>query len=187
MKANSNSWGTTFIKHYPPNPKLTKVFKNTSCKSFAPATRTLTGYGYTEEYYPWMNLKNTKPWCLCLAPDKSPILHSWLHVLRECPCHTTFRPILEDIISDLHDTDWNLASFREPKTRLLFLIEFMHQSGAFTKLDIPFTFVLTLPLKWPTSAEPPWATHSPFLSPYLFFFCFYWYSFHCIASQFLPS
>ena len=148
VKANPNSRGTAFTNYYPPKPKPTKVFKDTSHELFAQATQTLTGHSYTGEYYSRMKLENAKPW-LCSTLDGAPVFHSRLHVLRECPRHTPFRSILEDVIPDLHDADWDLASLGGPKTLLPFLIKFMARSGAFTKLDIPFSLNLILPPERP--------------------------------------
>ena len=109
----------------------------------------LTGHGYTGEYYSRMKLENTKPWCLCSSSDGAPVFHTRSHILKKCPRHTPFRHILEDVIPDLHDADWDLASLGEPKTLLPFLISFMNESGAFTKLDIPFSLNLILPPEQP--------------------------------------
>ena len=149
VKADPNSRGTAFINYYPPKPKPTNVFKNTSHELFARATQTLTGHGYTGEYYSRMKLENTKPWCLCSSSDGAPIFHTCSHILKECPHHTPFRHILEDVIPDLHDANWDLASLGELMTLLPFLISFMNESGAFTKLDIPFSLNLILPLEQP--------------------------------------
>ena len=149
VKADPNSRGTAFINYYPPKPKPTNVFKNTSRELFARATQTLTGHGYTGEYYSRMKLENTKPWCLCSSSAGAPVFHTRSHVLKECPRHAPFRHILEDAIPDLHDADWDLASLGEPKTLLPFLIEFMTCSGAFTKLDVPFSLNLILPPERP--------------------------------------
>ena len=87
-----------------------------------------------------MKLENTKPWCLCSSSDGAPVFHTRSHILKECPRYAPF---------DLHDADWDLTSLGEPKTLLPFLISFMNESGAFTKLDIPFSLNLILPPERP--------------------------------------
>jgi len=51
------------------------------------------------------------------------------------------------------DPAWELARLGEPRSRLPGLMSFLNDSGAFTKLDIPFSLNLILPP--PRPKKPP--------------------------------
>ena len=140
----SRSLGTRFINHYGVSPIPTKEFLNTDRELFGRVTQTLSGHGYTGEYYSRMKL-DASPWCLCSANPGAPVFHTRYHVLRECSRHASSRHYLLAHNPDLHDASWDLALLGEPQTRLSSLISFMSDSGAFTKLDIPFSLNLILP------------------------------------------
>ena len=144
----SRSLGTCFINHYGVLPIHTTEFINTNRELFRRVTQTLSGHGYMGEYYSRMKL-DASLWRLCSATPGAPVLHTHYHVLWECSQHASSRHYLLAHNPDLHDASWDLALLGEPKTRLSSLISFMSDSGAFTKLDIPFSLNLILPLVRP--------------------------------------
>jgi len=145
--------GTAFLEHFPVKRTPYVVFKSTPREVYSRATQTLTGHGYTGEYYNRFNLPDTSPWCLCTLADGAPVFHTRDHVLRDCPRHSTSRPILERSDEFLMDPAWELARLGEPRSRLPGLMSFLNDSGAFTKLDIPFSLNLILPP--PRPKKPP--------------------------------
>ena len=79
----SHSLGSRFINHYGISPIPTNEFINTNCELFGQVTQTLSGHGYTGEYYSRMKL-DVSPWCLCSANPGALVFHTRYHVLREC-------------------------------------------------------------------------------------------------------
>ena len=123
-----------------PTSTPTDLFKQTTRELFARMTQTLTGHGYTGEYYQRMKL-DASPWCLCSSSLGAPVLHSRRHVLSLCPRHTRHRHLLNIALTD-PDLDFlELGVLSNLKS----LLHFMHVSGAFTKLDRPFHLDLILP------------------------------------------
>jgi ribonuclease HI len=144
--------GTKFLEVYPVTRIPTAFFKSTPREVFGRVTQTLTGHGYTGEYYERLHLEES-PWCLCSRdnPD-TPTLMTRLHVLRECPRYSQHRSILSEAIPDIMDPTWEPHLLAEPKALPAF-VEFLTKSGAFTKLGIPFHLDLILPP--PRDPKPP--------------------------------
>ena len=113
----SRSLGTRFINHYGVSPIPTTEFINTDCELFRRVTQTLSGHGYTGEYYSRMKL-DASPWCLCSATPGAPVLHMHYHVLQECSRHASSHHYLLAHNPDLHNASWDLALLGELKTRL---------------------------------------------------------------------
>ena len=129
-----------FTPQYHTSSTPTDLFKQTTRELFARMTQTLTGHGYTGEYYRRMKL-DASPWCLCSSSLGAPVLHSRRHVLSLCPRHARHRHLLTVALTD-PDLDFlELGVLSNLKS----LLRFMHVSGAFTKLDRPFHLDLILP------------------------------------------
>lgn len=129
-----------FTPQYHVSAKPTDLFKQTTRELFGRMTQTLTGHGYTGEYYRRMKL-DASPWCLCSSTPGALVLHSRRHVLSLCPRHSRYRHILTTALTD-PDLDFlELGVLSNLKS----LLHFMHVSGAFTKLDRPFHLDLILP------------------------------------------
>ena len=130
----------SFTPQYPITETPNDIFKQTTRELFGRMTQTLTGHGYTGEYYQHMKL-DTSPWCACSTNPGAPVLHTRWHVLALCPRHARFRHILPTALTD-PDLDFlELGVISNLKS----LLHFMHVSGAFTKLDRPFHLDLILP------------------------------------------
>ena len=130
-----------FAYTYPLSATPSDLFKETTRELFGRLTQTLTGHGYTGEYYTKMHIPDASPWCLCSTIVEAPVFHSRRHVLAHCPRHDSFRPILKDA---LRNPELDMKDIGDPKP-LKSLLHFMHASGAFTKLDRPFHLNLILP------------------------------------------
>lgn len=130
----------SFVPQYPISPTPIDLFKLTTRELFGRMTQTLTGHGYTGEYYRRMKL-DASHWCHCSAELGAPVFHTRRHVLSLCPRHARHRHILAVALTD-PDLDFvELGVISHLKT----LLHFMHVSGAFTKLDKPFHLDLILP------------------------------------------
>ena len=129
-----------FTPQYQVSSKPNDLFKQTTRELFGRMTQTLTGHGYTGEYYQRMRL-DASPWCLCTAEVGAPVLHSRRHVLSLCPRHSRYRHILTAALTDPDMDYMELGVISNLKS----LLHFMHVSGAFTKLNRPFHIDLILP------------------------------------------
>ena len=144
--------GVAVTRFYPPKTTPTTIFKDTPREVFGRVTQTLSGHGYTGEYYARMRIPESL-WCLCSTSDGAPVFNSRHHVLKECRRYSRDRRILIDDIPNLLDPDWQVASLGEPKKALPAFVRFLENSGAFTKLGIPFKLNLILPP--PRPKKPP--------------------------------
>ena len=136
---------TKFLEVFPVTRIPNAFFKSTPHEIFRRTTQTLSGHGYTGEYYKRMFL-NESPWCLCSRNNPgAPILMTRLHVLRECSRYQQHRHILTKAIPDFMDQTWLPHLLAEPKHALPALAKFLEKSGALTKLGIPFHIDLILP------------------------------------------
>ena len=143
-----SSPGTTFINHYYPNPNPSSIFLGTPREIYSKVSQTLSGHGYTREYFTKMKIPES-PWCLCSTSIGAPVYNTCLHILRECQRYSSSRHLLTDDIPDLHDPNWKIKNLGEPKKALLALISFLDKSGAFTKLGVPFHLNPILPPERP--------------------------------------
>ena len=141
LKYRRSTGSLDFVYLYPLTPTPTALFKETTRELFGRLTQTLTGHGYTGEFYTKFHIADASPWCLCSTSVGAPVFHSRRHVLSQCPRHSQFRSILKDA---LRDPDLDMRMLGDPSS-LKSLLHFMHVSGAFTKLDRPFSLDLILP------------------------------------------
>ena len=133
------SSGSRFVYRIPVSAAPSDVFKDTPKELFGRLTQTLSGHGYTGEYYLRMRIPNASPWCPCSPVPL--ILQTRRHILLHCPRYAHFRHLLHsDIRADDFNIDW-LGSPDYTKS----LLHFMHKSGAFTRAGIPFSLHLYLP------------------------------------------
>ena len=140
-KRRRSTGSLDFAFSYPLSATPSDLFKETTKELFGRLTQTLTGHGYTGEFYSKFQITDASPWCLCSSTMGAPFLHTRRHVLSLCPRHTRFRHILKD---NLRDPDLDLCEIGDPSS-IKSLLHFMHVSGAFTKLDRPFSLDLILP------------------------------------------
>ena len=75
-----SSPGTAFINHYHPNPNPSSIFLGTPREVYGRVSQTLSGHGYTGEYYAKMKIPES-PWCLCLTSVGAPVYNNRLHIL----------------------------------------------------------------------------------------------------------
>ena len=137
---NAVSPGSSFVHRIPISASPSDTFKDTPKELFGRLTQTLSGHGYTGEYYLRMRIPNTSPWCPCSTPT-SPVLQTRRHILLQCPRYDPFRHLLhKDILEEDFNIDW-LGSPDYTKS----LLHFMHKSGAFTRSGSPFSLNLYLP------------------------------------------
>ncbi|KAF9642985.1 hypothetical protein BDM02DRAFT_3104989 [Thelephora ganbajun] len=78
-----------------------KFFRSTPRELYGRVVQTVTGHGYTGEYYTEMSLDQS-PWCPC-STDGAPIHQTCLHILRECRRYNAHRHTLSQAIPDLFD------------------------------------------------------------------------------------
>ena len=128
-----------------------KTRKRESIEPIFMTVQTLTRHGYFREYYVDKGIDHP-PWCLCLANLRAPIYHTRLHVLQHCRQHAPYHDILTTDIPQLMGVDWGLEQLGAPNPVLQAFINFLKQSGAFTKLDVPFKLNLILPPQPPPPA-----------------------------------
>ena len=140
-KRRRSTGSLDFTFSYPLSATPSDLFKETTKELFGRLTQTLTGHGYTGEFYSKFRITDASPWCLCSSTMGAPVLHTRRHVLSLCPRHTRFRHILKD---NLRDPNLDLCELGDPSS-IKSLLHFMHVSGAFTKLDRPFSLDLILP------------------------------------------
>ena len=88
-----------FTPQYPISPTPSDLFKQTTRELFGRMTQTLTGHGYTGEYYRRMNL-DASYWCSCSVEMGAPVLHSRRHVLSLFPRHARHRHLLTAALTD---------------------------------------------------------------------------------------
>ena len=140
-KRRRSTGSLDFAFSYPLSDTPSDLFKETTKELFGRLTQTLTGHGYTGEFYSRFRITDASPWCLCSSTLGAPVLHTRRHILSLCPRHARSRHILKD---NLRDPDLDLCEIGDPSS-LKSLLHFMHVSGAFTKLDRPFSLDLILP------------------------------------------
>ena len=143
--------GTRFLNIFPISQTPSAFFLSTKREVYSRVAQTLTGHGYTGEYYKRFNLEES-PWCLCSESIGAPILMTQDHILCFCHCYTTDRPTLQKRIPDLMDPSWQPHTLSQPSS-LPALAKFITDSGAFTKLGVPFHINLILPP--PCDPRPP--------------------------------
>ena len=151
VKSRTPSSGTEFLNHFPITRTPIPFFRSTDREIYGRVTQTLTGHGYTGEYYA-KRVPSESPWCPCSSAG-APILMTRLHILRECNRYASHRHILTSAIPDLMDPSWSPAMLGEIKRALPALATFLKSSGAFTKLGTPFRLNLILPP--PRDPRPP--------------------------------
>lgn len=76
------------------------TFKDTTKELFGRLTQTLTGHGYTGEYYQHMHIPDTSPWFPCSSFPGAPIPQTRLHILTSCPLYAPYRHLLKDALFD---------------------------------------------------------------------------------------
>ena len=143
--------GNQFISQYGRKRTPSNVFRNTDREPFGRVVQTLTGHGYFGEYYVDKGIDHP-PWCLCSADLGAPVYHTRLHVLQHCRRHAPYRDILTTDIPQLMEVDWGPEQLGAPDAVLRAFVNFLKQSGAFTKLDVPFELNLILPPQPPPLA-----------------------------------
>ena len=135
--------GTKFLDVFPITRIPPPFFRITHREIYGRIAQTLTGHGYTGEYYARM-LPNEPPWCPCSATPGALVLMTRDHILRHCSRYSAHRHILERRVPDLMDPSW-LPHLLGTPTTLPALARFLKDSGAFTKLGTPFHIDLILP------------------------------------------
>lgn len=120
----------------PPSIAPNAIFRSTPRELFGRVAQTVTGHGYTGEYYQRF-VPSESPWCPCSDEVTDPILQTRQHIICECPRYEPFRNILRKKHPNLHAKDYSLRPLFDPRNGLPELIRFMHKSGAFTKSGAP--------------------------------------------------
>ena len=147
----TKSEGTRFLDVFPITRIPPAFFHTTPREIYGRIAQTLSGHGYTGEYYARM-LPRESPWCRCSTTLGAPVLMTRDHILRHCTRYTTHRPSLHNGIPDLMNPTWQPHMLGSPAA-LPALARFLKDSGAFTKLGIPFHLNLILPP--PCDPRPP--------------------------------
>ncbi|KAF9643339.1 hypothetical protein BDM02DRAFT_3067832, partial [Thelephora ganbajun] len=104
---------------------------------FCHTIQTLTGHGYTGEYFHRMKI-DQRVHCSCDDLIPGPILQTRDHIIRSCPNGLLdfYRYKLEEHFPRLGNPCWSLASlFKEEN--LPTLQKWMKLTGAFTKNGLP--------------------------------------------------
>jgi len=70
----------------PPSITPNAIFRSTPRELFGRAVQTLTGHGFTGEYYQCF-VPTESPWCSCSEEVTDPILQTRQHIICECPCY----------------------------------------------------------------------------------------------------
>jgi len=120
----------------PPSIAPNAIFRSTPRELFGRVTQTVTGHGYTGEYYQRF-VPTESPWCSCTDETTDPTLQTRHHIICECPRYEPFRNILRKNHPNLHAHNFSLRPLFDPRNGLHDLIRFMHKSGAFTKTGAP--------------------------------------------------
>ena len=129
----------------PPKISPNDTFRSTPRELFGRLTQTLTGHGYTGEFYQRF-VPDETAWCRCTDPDIQHVLESREHILHECDRYAYHRPILRNQpTSTLFGSESGIQR----------LITFMHKSGAFTKNGQPRLIPALRFLKKPRDHKPP--------------------------------
>ena len=116
----------------PPLIAPNAIFRSTPHELFGRVVQTLTGQGYTGEYYQRFKFVPTEsPWCSCSDEVTDPILQT--RQLRL----PSYRNILRKNHPNLHVNNYSLHHLFDPRNGLPNLIQFIHRSGAFTKSGAP--------------------------------------------------
>ena len=130
------SGGFALADVVPPSIAPNKIFKNTPRELFGRVIQTVTGHGYTGEYYQHF-VPTESPWCTCTDEVTDPTLQTRHHIICECSRYEAFRNILRKNYPNLHTHNFSLHPLFDPRNGLHSLIHFMHKSGAFTKTGVP--------------------------------------------------
>jgi len=120
----------------PPSIAPNAIFRSTPRELFGRVTQTITGHGYTGEYYQRF-IPTESPWCSCTDETTDPTLQTRHHIICECPRYEPFRNILRKRHPNLHAHNFSLRPLFDPRNGLHDLIQFMRKSGAFTKTGAP--------------------------------------------------
>ena len=129
----------------PPRISPNDFFRSTPRELFGRLTQTLTGHGYTGEYYRRFVPSETA-WCRCTDTEIQHVLETREHVLHECDRYAHHRPLLEN-----RPTSLLFGS----KSGITSLILFMRKSGAFTKSGHPRPDPIIRFGKKPRDRKPP--------------------------------
>jgi len=114
----------------PPSIAPNAIFRSTPRELFGRVVQTLTGHGFTGEYYQRF-VPTESPWCACSDEVTDPTLQTRQHIiLCECPRYEAYRNILRRNHPDLHAHNFSLRHLFDPRNGLPDLILFMHRSGA---------------------------------------------------------
>jgi hypothetical protein len=134
---------------HPPKISPNEYFRPTPQELFGRLTQTLTGHGYTGDYYRRFVPSETA-WCRRTDTEIQHILktrdHILLMALHKCDRYAHQRPLLENRPTSL------LFSSR---SGVLSLVLFMRKSGAFTKLGHPHPDPVIHFAKKPRDPKPP--------------------------------
>ena len=129
----------------PPKISPNDVFRSTPRELFGRLTQTLTGHGYTGEFYQRF-IPDETAWCRCTDTNIQRVLESREHILHECDRYAYHRPTLRN-----QPTSTLFGSESGIRT----LITFMRNSGAFTKTGQPRPDPVIRPPKKPRDPKPP--------------------------------
>ena len=129
----------------PPKISPNDTFRSTPRELFGRLTQTLTGHGYTGEFYKRFVPSETT-WCRCTDPEIQHVFETREHILHECDRYAYHRPILKN-----QPTSALFGS----KSGIKNLITFMHKSSAFTKTGQPRPSPIPRSLKKPHDPKPP--------------------------------
>ena len=120
----------------PPSIAPNAIFRSTPRELFGRVVQTLTGHGFTGEYYQRF-VPSESPWCSYSDEVTDPILQTRQHIICDCPRYEAYRNILRKNHPNLHANNYSLRHLFDPRNGLPNLIQFMHRSGAFTKSGAP--------------------------------------------------
>jgi ribonuclease HI len=129
----------------PPRISPNDFFRSTPRELFGRLTQTLTGHGYTGEYYRRFVPSETT-WCRCTDTEVQHVFETREHILHECDRYAHHRPLLEN-----RPTSLLFGS----KSGITSLILFMRKSGAFTKSGHPRPDPIIRFGKKPRDRKPP--------------------------------
>ena len=107
--------GTKFLDVFPITHIPPAFFHTTNREIYGRIAQTLTGHGYTGEYYSRMRLEQS-PWCLCSVSPGAPVLMTRDHILRHCTRYTEHRHILQGNGLDVTDPSWQPVRTRSDTT-----------------------------------------------------------------------
>jgi ribonuclease HI len=125
-KSRPKSGRFAMADRMPPKLKTTERFIKTKREVFGRLIQCRTGHGFLGEYYKQF-VPDENVDCPCGEP-----FQTREHILRDCPKYQTHRHILEEVSRDI-----SLPEILGTEKGIEALIDFLEESGAFTKTGKP--------------------------------------------------